>query len=120
MLINSTSLCHIQCVRVPLFFHMHVLTQCAYNGKKLTVKKVWVVYHLLKESGWLIVCVCETQNLPTDIPVGERFLVPSTREAKNLTGTHPNGQEFVNEQGHIPMWEFWIFCVENFLSGQSK
>jgi len=99
---------------------MHVLTQCAYNGKKLTVKKVWVVYHLLKESGWLIVCVCETQNLPTDIPVGERFLVPSTREAKNPTGTHPNGQEFVNEQGHIPMWEFWIFCVENFLSGQSK
>jgi len=87
-----------------------------------------VVYHLLKESGWLIVCVYETQNLPTDIPVGERFLVPSTREAKNLTGTHSNGQEFVNEQGmvenengsHIPMWEFWIFCVENFLSGQSK
>ena len=87
-----------------------------------------MVYHLLKESGWLIVCVYETQNLPTDIAVGERFLVPSTREAKNLTGTHPNGQEFVNEQemvenensSRIPMWEFWIFCVENFLSGQSK
>jgi len=70
-----------------------------------------VVYHLLKESGRFIVCVYGTQNHPTDIPVGERFLIPFTREAKNLTGTHPNGQKLAKEQGmvenengsHIPM-----------------
>ena len=60
-----------------------------------------MVYHLLKESGRFIVCVYEMQNLPTDIRIGERFLILFTREAKNLTGTHPNGQKLAKEQGMV-------------------